>query len=247
MKQKLSAILKSILWCILITLFPICSGVISAVLSLGTVETLLLQAACMALSLLIPTILVLTRKRSLSEIGLDRFDPEGCRRTLYGLPLLLIFVPHAVRGFSVPSMGYLIGTLLLYAFVGIAEEVYFRGIVRSTLTKAFSAKGVVLWSSVIFALGHVASAFTASGAIEVALNVLNAFLFGWMAVEVAMLHKNLIPIMLVHFLFDFETKFAVISGRERLIADLIRGAILFSAAVWLAVVTVQRGRKEETE
>lgn len=241
--RKAAALGKSFLWCICILLFPILSGTISAVLSLGTVETLLLQGMCMLLSLAIPLAFVLGKKWNWKELGFGQADWNGCKKAIYFLPLAAILIPAAVKGFRAESAAYVWGNLFLYFSVGAAEEVYFRGIIPNELSRAFSGRGVVLLSAAVFGAGHIAAAFTADSGLEICLTVLNAFIFGWLAVEMRLICKNITPIILLHFLFDFETKIVVMSGRELLAAECVRGALMVIAAVWLAVI-LARGKQD---
>ncbi len=55
-KGKIYALRKSFLWGIYILLFPILSGVLSEILSLGTIETLFLQGSFMLASLVVTLI-----------------------------------------------------------------------------------------------------------------------------------------------------------------------------------------------
>ena len=123
MKHKVLAICKSLLWCFVVLLFPIASGTISEILALDTVTTLFLQGTFMALALIPPAIFVFCGKWQWREVGFASFDFKGCKKVLYFIPLLVIFVPVAIKGFYVKSIGYMIGSLFLYLFVGISEEV----------------------------------------------------------------------------------------------------------------------------
>lgn len=95
-------------------------------------------------------------------------------------------------------------------------------------------------SSVIFAIGHIAAALAGSTAFEVALTVLNAFIFGWLAIEMTILSSSIIPAILVHFFFDFETKITVMNGSELLTAEIVRGILMFILAGWLAAVIISK-------
>lgn len=234
-QEKRVALWKSLLWGICILLFPILSGTLSAVFSLETVETLLLQGNFMLFSLLIPLVFVLTKKWSWSGIGFAKIDVSACKKVLYFLPLLAVFLPAAGKGFQMESAAYGLGNLYLYFMVGLAEEVYFRGVIPRYLNKAFSRKGVILLSTVIFGIGHMAAAFTASSGLEIFLTVLNAFIFGWLAMEMTVISQNIMPAVLLHFLFDFETKIVVMQGRELLTAECVRGVIMAAGAVWLTI------------
>ena len=93
-----------------------------------------------------------------------------------------------------------------------------------------------MFSTAVFGLGHIAAAFTASNGWEVFLTILNAFLFGWLAIEMVLISKNIVPVILLHFFFDFETKIVAMNGTALLIAECVRGAIVLAAAVWLSKV-----------
>lgn len=54
--------------------------------------------------------------------------------------------------------------------------------------------------------------------------------------EITILSSNIIPAILLHFLFDFETKIVVINGKELLIAEIVRGTFMLIIACWLYVV-----------
>lgn len=235
-KEKVVALCKSFLWSVCILLFPIISGTLSVILSLELIETLFLQGSFMLVSLVIPLVFVLIGKWKWNEIGFDKYDIKCSKRAYHFLPLITILIPVAVQGFYFKSAAYVFGNLFLYSAVGIAEEVYFRGIIPKCLNKAFTHKGVVLFSTAIFGIGHIATAFTMNNGLEVFLTVLNAFIFGWLAIEVAVISKNIVPIILLHSMFDFETKIVVISGNELLTAECIRGAIIVVIAVWLGIV-----------
>lgn len=242
MKNKILVIFKSILWCLVILLFPIISGALSVIFSLDTVITLFLQGTFMIMALIPPAIFVFSGKWHWSEIGFKKMNVRSCKMGFYFIPLLVIFIPVAVKGFYVKSIGYVFGSLFLYLFVGISEEIYFRGIIPRYLKEEFSTKGILIVSTFIFAIGHIATAFTANNVFEIALTVLNAFIFGWLAMEITIVSSNIIPAILLHFLFDFETKIAVMNGRELLMAESVRGTLMFIIACWLSSVIYKKDK-----
>ncbi len=241
-KGKIFALYKSFLWGICILLFPVFSGVLSVILSLGTAESLFFQGLFMIASLTIPLCFILSGKWKWEEIGFGKYDVERSKKAYHFLPLFAIFIPAAIQGFYFKSILYVIGNLFLYLTVGIAEEIYFRGIIPKYLKTAFSTKGVILFSATIFGIGHIATAFTAKDGWQIFLTILNAFLFGWLAIEIELVSKNIIPVILLHFLFDFETKIVAMNEIMLLVAECVRGAIVFAAAVWLATI-IQQNRE----
>lgn len=246
MKGREAAVGKSLLWCFTMLLFPVVSGTLSAVLSLDAIETLFLQGLFMLIAMIPPIAFVLRGTWRWRDIGFARFDAERCKKVLYFFPLLVIYVPAAVKGFTVKSPGYVLGNLFLYLSVGISEEIYFRGIVPSYLKKEFTAREVVLLSTLVFGIGHIAAALSGMDPFEIVLTVLNALIFGWLAMEMTMISSNIIPAILVHFLFDFETKVAAMGGRELLAAEGLRGSLMLILAVWLAVFTHGQRKREST-
>lgn len=245
-KSKALAIGKSLLWCLVILLFPVISGALSVILFLTSIETLFLQGTFMLLSLIPPALFILSRKWHWSEIGLAQFDFESCKKTLYFLPILVIFVPAALKGFYARSMDYVLGNLFLYLLVGVSEEIYFRGIIPQYLKKEFSTDAVVLLSTLIFGIGHIAVAFAGTNAIEIVLTIFNAFIFGWLAMEMTLITSHIVPAILVHFFFDFETKIVAIDGEGLLIAEGVRGALMFVIAGWLTIIAHKQAHTAQT-
>lgn len=58
------------------------------------------------------------------------------------------------------------------------------------------------------------------------LTILNALLFGLVAIELLVLTNKIVPIMIIHFIFDFESKFIVLSGNGLMIAEIVRGTLM---------------------
>ena len=217
-------------------MFPILSGALSVIFSLDIAATLVLQGIFMATALILPAIFVLRGKWKWKEIGFAQFNIRNCKKVFYFLPLLVILFPVAIKGFYIKSISYVLGNLFLYLFVGIAEEVYFRGIIPRYLKEEFSMSGLIMVSTFIFGIGHITTAFTGSNMFEIVLTVLNAFIFGWLAMEIAILASNILPAIVLHFLFDFETKVVVLSSGELLVAECVRGVLMFIIAVCFAIV-----------
>ena len=242
--NKFKAILFSLLWCLIILAFPIASGVIASISKLDKISTIILQGSFMLLSLVVPLVFLLTKKWNFKEIGFNKITKEGAKNVLYFLPLLLIFIPCSVQGFHVESIEYFFAILYLYLFVGIAEELYFRGIIPYYLGKAFDIKWIVIISSLIFGLGHSATILTDGNIAMMILTVINALIFGFLTIEMYMLCKSIIPGMFIHFLFDFETKFIRMNGNKLLIAEIIRGAVMTLIAIYFAIVLFRKTNKE---
>ena len=233
-QKKITALCKASLTTICILFFPIISGTLSVIMAMDTTETLLLQGISMYASLLIPLWFIVRKKWKWSDIGFKKYHIERSKKVYHFLPFIVIFIPVAIYGFYAPSVLYICANLFLYLAVGIAEEIYFRGMIPMFLRKAFSMKAVILLSTFLFGIGHIASAFITNNGWEVFLNVCNALLFGWLTMEMAIISENIIPTIILHVLFDFETKIVATNETLLLPAECVRGAIMFVAAIWLA-------------
>jgi membrane protease YdiL (CAAX protease family) len=155
---------------------------------------------------------------------------------LYLLPVILVFIPVLVQGFKVQDARYLGGCFLLYLFVGIVEEIYFRGLIPSILGKSFSKNQVIWISTLIFGISHIATAFNGEGPLLTVMTILNALIFGFMAICLLYHTKTIFPLMLIHFLFDFETKIINLNGTGLAIAEGIRGGLMLIYGIILFIL-----------
>ncbi|HEU6439604.1 MAG TPA: CPBP family intramembrane glutamic endopeptidase [Terriglobales bacterium] len=227
------SVFASILWAVMILAFPVASGVIVVTMKVDATSSRLIQAAFMYASLFIPIVYCRAKKIPLSEIFLRGFDKEGVRASLFYLPLLVILVPMIVSGVGLSDTGYVLATLLFTLGVGIAEEVYFRGIILRFLGKSFGPLPMVFISVIIFGTAHASGAFVEANAGMVLLSILNAFLFGWVASETALITKNLIPIMIFHCLFDFLTYQMLATGNAMIVIYAARGTLMAIVSLYL--------------
>ena len=238
------SVAASILWAVMIIAFPVASGVIVVTTKADATSSRLIQAAFMYASLLIPFGYCSVRKIPLSEIFLRGIDRKGVKASWFYLPLIVILLPMIISGVDVSHAGYVAATLLFTLGVGIAEEVYFRGIILRFLGKSFGPLPAVFISVLIFGVGHASGAFVEANVVMVLLSILNAFLFGWVAAESALITKNLIPLMLFHALFDFLTYQMLATGGAMVVVYAVRGTLMAVVAVYLLFMLTQ-GTKAE--
>jgi membrane protease YdiL (CAAX protease family) len=164
-----------------------------------------------------PLVYCKVKKIALKDILLTGIDKEGLTKTLFYLPLIAVLLPMIVSGVDLSHTGYVLATLLFTLGVGIAEELYFRGIILRLLGKSFGPLPVVFISVLIFGTSHASGAFVASSLVIVLLSILNAFLFGWIAAETALITKNIIPLMIFHCLFDSFTYQMLATGNAMIV------------------------------
>jgi membrane protease YdiL (CAAX protease family) len=244
--KKVKTILLAVLWCCIITFFPVASGVICVLsgISENAVQTLLVQGTFMYVSLLVPAAYMTVKKIRLQELFLTGIDCNGVRAGFYYIPCLLILAVKTVRGFASVSMEYVLAALFFCLGIGIAEEFYFRGIIIRLLNKQFKTGMVIFISALIFGLGHASTAFSGAGAFMTLMTILNALIFGWLAAEILFCTKSILPLAAFHFLFDFLGKIVPRAGNAGMASDILRGTLMFIYALYLEIRRVKTVRRD---
>ena len=88
------------------------------------------------------------------------------------------------------------------AIVGFTEEIYFRGlIVKSMIEKSVAL--TIFFSSLLFSLGHFLNLLAGAGFIETFLQVVFAFIFGIVAIEISMITGNIGIAIIWHWAHNF--------------------------------------------
>jgi membrane protease YdiL (CAAX protease family) len=237
---KSRSVIYSILWAVIVIAFPVASGVIVVASKADATASRLIQAAFMYASIVVPLVYCRVKKIALKDILLTGIDRAGVKTCLYYLPLIAVLLPMIVSGVDLSDTGYVMATLLFTLGVGIAEELYFRGMVLRLLGKSFGPLPVVFISVLIFGISHASGAFVESSPVMVLLSILNAFLFGWIAAETALITRNIVPLMIFHCLFDFFTYQMLATGNAMIMAYAVRGTLMAIMAVYLLIKLKQQ-------
>ena len=104
------------------------------------------------------------------------------------------------------------------------------------LKKQFNQNKIIVISTLIFGLGHVASAFQGQGSLLTILTIINALIFGFLAIILLYHCRSLIPLFIIHFLFDFESKIFILEGAGLAVAEGIKGAIMLIYVIVLFII-----------
>lgn len=130
------------------------------------------------------------------------------------------------RGVQLPDGSLLLATVLFVLSVGLAEELFFRGIGLYYLRQAFSNRNAILISSVIFGVGHVAAILANPSLTLVVLSIINATLYGFFAASWAVKNQSIYYLMIHHALFNLVDYVHRLSGNELILSYAVRGALL---------------------
>lgn len=235
--NKLRKGLKAFGYMIWVTMFPVISAVVVVLKNIQSPKSMLVQGFFMLLCFGIGIWIIRKKQITLKALYLKNTK----RGWMIYTPCLLILMPSAIGGFKCESLNYFIGTFFLYSMVGLTEELYFRCIMIETLKEAFDYKWVMLIATVLFGMGHMAVALSGTDFLYTLLVIVNALIFGFLANVLIRETKNIYGVMIIHFLFDFESKFVNIQENVLAIAEFLRGALM----VIYIIVLLEMSRKNK--
>lgn len=186
-------------YALLMLIFPVVSSVIIQIAEItNETSALLIQAGAFGIATLLGLFLMKRRKNKIHER-----TERDISKVLWFTPLIMIEIIPLFLGFrSDLTITYVITLVIFTVFVGLSEEIFFRGLVLNTLKENGVKYGIIV-SSVMFGILHLSN-IAGGVSIEYAiLQVLFAFLFGLVAAQLAVITKSLIPIIIWHFSHDF--------------------------------------------
>ncbi len=139
------------------------------------------------------------------DIGLLTKPEEKNSVMLYYIPLLLLPFLSLFYGINTSlSAAEIVLMLAMYTAVGFMEEVIFRGLMFKALLKKWNRFIVVVFISFTFAIGHIVSmAAIGQSGTDTVFQIINAFVVGFMFMEVILASGNLTICIIAHILYNF--------------------------------------------
>lgn len=148
------------------------------------------------------------------EVGLEPGLGFGDAKLL-AVPALMLVVIWTIAF----SRKFLQGKRLVFAgantfLVGISEELMFRGVFFYGVQSAFGAKWGVVITTLSFGLVHILNGLITGKPQQALLQAFFASLFGFWVVALRMRIGTIIPLIIIHWLWDFGLAIAPESGQE---------------------------------
>ena len=229
---KLRAFISSLIFSIILMIFPVISGAIVVINSIEILQGYLIQGFFMMLSIAVPIIFIWITKIKPSQIGFTGMEKGSLKTVLYFVPVIAAKIGFLFYGINndIPTV---MSLLFFTLAIGLSEELYFRGIIIRKLKACFTIKQTVIISSVLFAAVHASQAFSGTGLIMVTLTIINAFIFGIVASEIVMLTKSIYSVIIWHTLYDFINWISLASGTIEVILIIIQSIIMVTYAYYL--------------
>lgn len=118
------------------------------------------------------------------------------------LPVAILSLIPILNGVKVNSANTIFIILITTLLIGIIEELVFRGVILSAL-KERGKLPTILICSVIFGLFHLLNLVYGAGILDTIVQVIFAFGFGLVMAVVRYETDLLLPLIIVHALWDF--------------------------------------------
>jgi membrane protease YdiL (CAAX protease family) len=170
----------------------------------GSLGALVSQRFVLATPIAALFLLAIARWQRWHDIGLNGPRPPSSVWLLWPIGLYIaVFVGAASlnHSFAFPALAFV---AINTAFVGLSEELAFRGVLWGAARKAMPFWPGILLVSALFGSVHLLNAFITGALVEAAIQALNAFLsgFGYLALRIRT--RSLVPMMIGHWLWDLS-------------------------------------------
>lgn len=227
-----------------IPLVILASGaIIISIFKLNDLQTNLTQASASVTSFLVALLIIKKSSLSFTDIGFRAIQKNVSKQLFYWIPLIIMELLPLLSGFDNKlNIVGISGTLLYAIGVGLDEEIYFRGILVNILKKLGNKKALII-SSLIFAVVHVVN-IIGGDPVLVIVQIVYAFCFGFVAAEILIISKSILPCMLWHGVHDFIE--AIITDRVDALAIVIYGLQL-CILITLAIIFWRKLKRIESD
>lgn len=160
------------------------------------------------------------------------------------IPFIIIFIVmlglFLFTGSWAPHYPMITLIMLTTILVGFSEELMFRGIVLHVLLERHGVVFSIVMSAIFFALLHAVNVFAGVPIMVVPIQLLATFLFGLVFSCLAIRIRNIIPLMVYHFVWDFVLIAQSITGAQVDTVSSIGIVIELIVVIPLMVYTVKR-------
>lgn len=168
--------------------------------------------------------------------GLDFKNFQNLKILNLQLFVILLIIAFLVYHSDLVSMKSLAWTLGNCFFVGISEEMMFRGVLLSSFTKSWGFRKAAIAVIIIFGLVHVLNALITG---ELGLGILQAFMAmssGILFLAYRVNNLTIVFAILLHSIWDFlvfqlSYTLKLINAEENMVMNLIVSIVLFMSPI----------------
>lgn len=141
---------------------------------------------------------------TLSDYGFRKTEKDTSHKVWWYIPLLAVeILPIAMSGFisEVTVQQYII-LLFFTVAVGFNEEIYFRGLALKFMEEK-GRKKAIIYTSIVFGALHLVNVLNGKNALYLILQLIFAFLVGFVLAEIVSVTKSLWIVIVWHAAHDY--------------------------------------------
>ncbi|MNW53860.1 CAAX amino terminal protease self- immunity [compost metagenome] len=229
--------LAAVIAALICTFLTAVGSAAAQVAELAEVPSYLVMTASVVLSILVGLWLLCRSRLSAEEIGFRRPASGSVRSIWLGVPLLLLevipLVAYGPDAYTRPGAEYAV-LALFTMMVGFNEELYFRGLAFSFLSR-LTRKQAVIGSSIVFGVLHAANALSGTNPVEVLLQIVFAFLVGLVLALIISITRSLwigIVWHAVHNFLSFSTEMVFDQTALVVVSAQVLILLIFTVGLW---------------
>ncbi|MCH1638961.1 CPBP family intramembrane metalloprotease [Paenibacillus timonensis] len=229
--------LAAVIAALICTFLTAVGSAAAQVAELAEVPSYLVMTASVVLSILVGLWLLRRSRISAEEIGFRRPASGSVRSIWLGVPLLLLevipLVAYGPDAYTRPGAEYAV-LALFTIMVGFNEELYFRGLAFSFLSR-LTRKQAVIGSSIVFGVLHAANALSGTNPVEVLLQIVFAFLVGIVLALIVSITRSLwigIVWHAVHNFLSFGTEVVFDQTALMVVSAQLAILLIFTVGLW---------------
>lgn len=237
--RRISPLVFAILMTLLILVFPTASGAVITILDLNELQGKLVQAVAFLFAGMIGCVIANVRYGSWKNVVFHNERKSPMVDYLWFAPLVFVELLPLLNGIEEGLRVNIVLAYLLFTMaVGFTEELYFRGLI----VKAFEKRSIVyviFLSSFLFSVGHFLNLLAGATIGYTALQVIFAFIFGAVAVEISLMSGSLTVPIIWHTAHNFISLLTNVNDSKWfIIIGLVQGMglILYGVFLWSRMV-----------
>ena len=247
MERKDRLVRKTALAAAVLLLFFFAQGAVVVIGEIEGIPSILIRGGVLWGLVALTLAYSIIRYNGISKLGFRSAKRGAARRMLYFAPLLLIALSPFAAGVDWKNGGavFLFANLFLTLGIGMAEEIFFRGIICNLWLKHGTGKAMMI-SSVLFGLSHLLNMAGGAELGETFLQICFALVYGMVFALIFAESRSLLPCVLLHAMHDFCS---FISGEGSAQFEIVLGTVQFIVLltyfIYLFRMTVNKSEKEQ--
>ena len=225
-----------ILFGLLCTFMTALGSAVPQIIGLEENQQLIVTTVFLVISVILGIFIMIRSRYGVADYGFQSATKEDNYKVLWYAPLVIVeIIPIALYGFSseITVFQYVIIACFTIA-VGFNEEIYFRGLSLKAM-ETQGRKKAIIWSAVIFGVLHIINALNGKSPFYLILQMLFAFLVGFVLAEIVSITKSLWFVIIWHAAHDFisSTTSDALDGEALIILGIQVGILLvYAILIW---------------